>query len=242
FIPDRAYDILIVSVGHRPLLREKVSLARDLWAAGLNADIQYDKVQNLEEVQEHCRTSGIPHLVVLKDVENELKVRTFENGRMVDRKMTLAELVEMMQPKTSVSKQLSSCDHSDVPKTSSGQAVSYNTRFLSTDRIPINQKRLYERQISTNISPTLEHLSTKMTVEVLATELPGAVVKTIAAYVDMENEETFRLSVSEVTDRHSRYRKNITQVIDMVQELRFEKGCSIIIIYSLGDETFRLLL
>lgn len=68
------YDILIVSVGHKPLLKEKAALAKDLWTAGVRADIQYDVVQNLEEVQEHCRKLGIPYLVILKDTENELKV------------------------------------------------------------------------------------------------------------------------------------------------------------------------
>ena len=37
-----AVDVMVCSVGHKNMAREKLSLARELWAAGMSADIMHD--------------------------------------------------------------------------------------------------------------------------------------------------------------------------------------------------------
>lgn len=46
-------------------------------------------------------------------------------------------------------------------------------------------------QISANVSPLLERISCRSTVEVLAVDLVGQVVKTIAAYIDVSMDINF---------------------------------------------------
>ena len=42
FVPPTTVDILVSTLGHRMLLKEKLALVKDLWSAGLRADIAHD--------------------------------------------------------------------------------------------------------------------------------------------------------------------------------------------------------
>lgn len=101
-----SYDILVcTTIGHKPMLKERMAVLRDLWAAGLRAEIYLESMQVLvtqnlpalincwfkhssfceylkfdfqtqEEVQEFCRSSGVSFLVILKDDDPVAKVST----------------------------------------------------------------------------------------------------------------------------------------------------------------------
>lgn len=88
------------------MLKEKMSIIKDLWSAGLHAELHLDSsevegfyliwlilnsgfsenecvlslyapAQDLEEIQTLCRANGISHLVILKDLESTVKVCFF---------------------------------------------------------------------------------------------------------------------------------------------------------------------
>ena len=42
FVPPTTVDILVSTLGHRMLLKEKLALVKDLWSAGLRADIAHN--------------------------------------------------------------------------------------------------------------------------------------------------------------------------------------------------------
>jgi len=42
FVPPTATDVLVCTLGQRTLLKEKLALVKDLWSAGLSADIAHD--------------------------------------------------------------------------------------------------------------------------------------------------------------------------------------------------------
>ena len=65
------YDVLVCSAGHNPMQSERMRITRDLWRAGIKANICYDSKDMipLEELQEFCKQGGIQHMVVLKEQE-----------------------------------------------------------------------------------------------------------------------------------------------------------------------------
>lgn len=40
-----SYDILVCTIGHKPMLKERMLILRDLWIAGLRADIYLEAMQ-----------------------------------------------------------------------------------------------------------------------------------------------------------------------------------------------------
>lgn len=40
-----SYDILVCTIGHKPMLKERMLILRDLWVAGLRADIYLEAMQ-----------------------------------------------------------------------------------------------------------------------------------------------------------------------------------------------------
>ena len=41
------YDVLVCSLGYKPMIKEKLSIVKDLWSAGVKADVMYDTSQVL---------------------------------------------------------------------------------------------------------------------------------------------------------------------------------------------------
>ena len=63
-----ACDVMICSAGHNPMHAERMRIARDLWAAGIKAFVNYES-KSLEQLQEHCREVGVSQMAVLKEQE-----------------------------------------------------------------------------------------------------------------------------------------------------------------------------
>ena len=42
---DSRCDVLVCSLGHKPMMKEKLHVLRDLWAAGLKADLIHDSTK-----------------------------------------------------------------------------------------------------------------------------------------------------------------------------------------------------
>lgn len=62
-------DVLVCSTSETSMLNERMRIVRELWSAGIPATLMYDSPAQftLEEMQDHCRETGIPHLVFLKE-------------------------------------------------------------------------------------------------------------------------------------------------------------------------------
>ena len=64
-------------MGHKLMVSERLRVARELWAAGLRADILYDSTDDFDQLQDSCRHRGVSHVVMLKDGDaSQVKVRT----------------------------------------------------------------------------------------------------------------------------------------------------------------------
>lgn len=43
--PPSPYDILVCTIGHKPMLKERMTIVQDLWAAGLRAEVYLETMQ-----------------------------------------------------------------------------------------------------------------------------------------------------------------------------------------------------
>ncbi|ESO93561.1 hypothetical protein LOTGIDRAFT_119057 [Lottia gigantea] len=100
-----SHDIVVCSVGHKTLLKERLRVVKELWAAGLRAEVFYDSVQNLEEVHMYCRNYDITYIVCLKDGDGgSVRIRWMEKDKNMEKKVFMVEMVEFLQQKLSASK------------------------------------------------------------------------------------------------------------------------------------------
>lgn len=45
FQPPSACDVLVCTIGHKPMEKERMNLVRELWSAGLKADILHETLE-----------------------------------------------------------------------------------------------------------------------------------------------------------------------------------------------------
>ncbi|ELU08630.1 hypothetical protein CAPTEDRAFT_220708 [Capitella teleta] len=99
-LPTRC-DVLVCSIGHKAMLREKMSMIKDLWAAGLHAELHLDATQLLEDVQNHCRANEISHLVIFKDLEATVKVKSLDAEKVMEKRLAPTEVADYLLTKIS---------------------------------------------------------------------------------------------------------------------------------------------
>ncbi|XP_040575688.1 eIF-2-alpha kinase GCN2 [Lepeophtheirus salmonis] len=119
--------------------------------------------------------------------------------------------------------------------------INFNFKFLDKQRFTSSQKKRLESSILSRIQNNLVIFGPQNFFEVIGLPFPGNVVKSLAAYLDLENEFKFENSIKDVTDRHIRYRKDLTTLCDEIHELKFIKHVHIIILYSCEDHIFKFL-
>ncbi|KAJ1882426.1 eukaryotic translation initiation factor 2-alpha kinase, partial [Coemansia sp. RSA 486] len=61
-------DIVVASFGTRPMLRERIALARELWACGLRTDFLFndDPEMTMERLVDICRDQGMNWIITIK--------------------------------------------------------------------------------------------------------------------------------------------------------------------------------
>ncbi len=111
-------------------------------------------------------------------------------------------------------------------------------------KVGSNTKRKYESQIYATVSGTLSSLNVKCKVEIIALDpsIQGSTIKTMAAYLDFEEEDKFETSLTQIVDKHQRSRKYLTKVFDYIHKLRIKQKGPVLLLYALKDDTFRLIL
>lgn len=225
-------------------------MIRELWAAGIKSSLM-DSLQSLEEIQDYCQENLVPHIVMLKDIETgTLRVRSWEKERFQERKVSVSGLVEFLQQLLKSSGETaemnnmltrSECKMASADPVGGNPLVNFN--FLTVEKYPTNIRKRYEVQMMSHMSSTLQCLSAKVRVEVLALNLESAVIKTLATHLELDlNQQDFQKSIGLVTERHPRHRKYLIRICDEIHDLRCEKNCPVIILYNLGDNTFKVLM
>ncbi|XP_041467880.1 eIF-2-alpha kinase GCN2-like isoform X1 [Lytechinus variegatus] len=244
-------DILVVSVGSSTLIRDRIKVVRNLWAAGFHADILYDDSLSLEEAQDYCRAMGISHLVILKDSETLIKVRSFDKEKViVESSVNFYNLVEHLQMKfskvelTEQSPQVTSKSKSIYDVNQGSGLPQYRVDFITMDKLDNNARKRYERQIQVRIESVLEMFSSRCIVVVIAVDLPLCVLKNMAVMLDFDSDgNSFQASVSSVTEKYNKYRKYINKIADEMFELKQEEDGNVpLVLYTYREDGFKVVL
>ncbi|XP_034249523.1 eIF-2-alpha kinase GCN2 isoform X2 [Thrips palmi] len=117
-----------------------------------------------------------------------------------------------------------------------------NINFLSSERMAASSRKRYQTQIFSHSLRVLQKLEVGAPIEVLAVgALDGAAVCSLAGLLDLESEQEFKESCKVASEKLPRNKKITTEVLDEIYDLRFEKNAPVIMLYSLPDNKFRLL-
>jgi translation initiation factor 2-alpha kinase 4 len=117
--------------------------------------------------------------------------------------------------------------------------VTYRHSCLEKAKYSAAARKKLETSVSGRITPLLTRLAPNVVVEVLTLSLPAAVVRATAAFLDLEDENSFQASVASLRERHSRHRKELTEVCDEIQTLaRGRSSCPVIVLYAAEDHQF----
>ncbi|XP_063427677.1 eIF-2-alpha kinase GCN2-like [Mytilus trossulus] len=262
--PSTRCDILVCAIGHKPMLKDRMTIIKDLWAAGLKAELLLETIQAQEDIQDICRSAGISHMVVIKDGDS-IKVRSIDKDKIAEKKLTPNDpsLTEFLLQKIQSNKieqndtksQLGVCNitfsqpHSETVQSQSNSSnMTLNFIFIMMEgKLALNTRKKYELQIHGKVTTSLSWLPGK-TCDVVAVELNVSVIKTVAAYLELNgNQKDFNLSISSIIEKHPKHRKYLSNVFDQIFELKFErktgndKGCDFIVLYGLKDDSVKLL-
>ncbi|XP_030854895.1 eIF-2-alpha kinase GCN2 isoform X1 [Strongylocentrotus purpuratus] len=244
-------DILVVSVGSSTLIRDRIKVVRNLWAAGFQADVLYDDSLSLEEAQDYCRAMGISHLVILKDSDTLIKVRSFDKEKViVESSVGFYNLVEHLQMKlnkvelTEQSPQVASKSKSIYDANQGSSLPQYRVYFVTMDKLDNNARKRYERQIQVRIEPVLEMFSSRCIVVVIAVDLPLCVLKNMAVMLDFDGDgSSYQASVLSVTEKYNKYRKYIIKIADEMLELKEEEDGNVpLVLYTYREDGFKVVL
>lgn len=252
-------DILIYSPSHQQsVTKEMADLASKLWGHGIKC-VVCDHHQSLDEVQEFAAEFGSSFLVIVREGESAARIRSLDKDRFQEKKIPLGDtadfLVKIMlrrdqekSDKTEAESTLSRSEsvRSSAPNTGEGKGlpvqVSYNFKFVMDKKSGSMSKKRLETLISTKITSSLSLLSGNTSVEVLAIPFPKPVIKTIASILEFDDQGKFESSVSLLLEKLSRNKKELRNVCDEIQTLKFKKEISVFVLFSLDDHSFQTLI
>ena len=63
----------------------------------------------------------------------------------------------------------------------------------------------------------------------------------MAATLDLEDEEKLQNSLEELIKMYPRYRKEFRSIVDEISAVRFSSKCPVIVLFSLDDNTFKIM-
>ncbi|KAK3093827.1 hypothetical protein FSP39_020697, partial [Pinctada imbricata] len=188
------YDVLVCTIGHKPMLKERMCIIRELWNAGIRAEIQHETMQAQEDIQEFCRSAGISYMVVLKDGESGVKIRSIEKDRISERKINTQDVKDYLQQKLQKPLQepvetipTTGPPHNDFTQTNTNNSMALTLNFnfmMQEGKVSNNTKKKFEAQMYAKIMALLSWLPGR-SCEVIAVELKIDTLKAISAYLEV---------------------------------------------------------
>lgn len=229
---------------------DKGSLLKELWDFGVRAMILYDKNLTVNDAVDFCRNFGIPHILVLrKDEPGIIKIRIVEKERYSDKKIIHAELKEHVQrlcTKNTIETNCLKVDCIRSPSFSSNNFIMpssnpiINVRFLTPDKTHTNRKR--EQNIRTQVINVLQGTSNRL-MELIPLDLKMSVIGTIISHCDISaSVDGLQRSFDSIIDENNKHKKYLSQLCEEICDIRAKKSNCSIVLYSLPDNNFKVLL
>ena len=156
-------SVLVCWLGHESLQNECIRLVRELWMQGISADLLNESLEldSIEDIQEFCRKSHIPHIAILNDKtlfyeRKQVKVRTLDSGKFTEKTMTTTELAESLLQKHAVERSdpqeaagpSSKISGSASTETQSGTLPPVNISVVPTGKLSSHMKRRFYDQVN----------------------------------------------------------------------------------------------
>ena len=229
---------------------EASKLARQLWAAGVNTLVT-DTIRG-DEAVELAKESGAEHVVMMSAATESVALvsQMEKDGRMVERKLTSAEVVSYLTSCVRCSSDneggvgLARMESTVAPTyntTSSGPIVNYNFDFLDREKYSQSKEKMKVRK-SEKLAQALERFEAGTAVEVISVGYPDTIVRGMAATLDLDTDrEVLMASVEDLVKLWPRYRREFREIGELVASLRFTPKNPVIVLFSLDDNTFRII-
>lgn len=227
--------------------REQAVLLGTLWGARARLLVfPLPDAVGLDDAGALCRERHIPYLALIRNSEpGIIRLRSTDRDR-TERKLLAAELCELLgRPSRS----------SDVPPAQRGPEPGPRLEVATPATLRISvvpserslsgaRRRRHESQIATQLRGVGAALvaASRPPLDVLACDLDGEVLRSMAAYLDLEGgAESFRSSVAALLDHHPRHRKYLVRLADDLHDLVFESGRAAFVLYALHDNTYKVI-
>ena len=127
----------------------------------------------------------------------------------------------------------------NVPNQNSPNSILFQSMIGEFDRRQLSSIR---KRIEMNVASKLSKITSTTNASIVVLMLPfkASVIKTIASYLDVDDQTRFQESKKQLMEKHDAreevsersYKKELAKVCDEIEELRFEKDYSIIILYG----------
>ena len=242
-----------------------LEVTASLWNAKLKSFI-CDAHDTEDEAEDIAQEMGASFLVILHDEEGSMRIRCLKekdpSGHtfiVIEKILTSVGLIEIIQKRllsyekdnfgglvnptnARMESKVAPEYGSNVPNVAnqtSPNAISFQSMIGDFDRRQLSSIR---KRIELNVSSKLSKLtiSSYSSIVVLMLPFKASVIKTIASYIDVDDEVKFQESKKQLMERHDAredvsersYKKELSKVCDEIEELRFDKDYSIIILYG----------
>ncbi|KAG8183651.1 hypothetical protein JTE90_005637 [Oedothorax gibbosus] len=233
-------DYLIHSEG-AGMSSEKAALMKELHELGVRAMVLCDKSMTLDDAEIYCQNQGIQNLLILrKEDPGIIKVRSVDRDKVNEKRIIYSEIKDLV-PKSCSSKNLNDSKSKRTRSSSfSNSNISVNVRYLAPDKNHNTKKR--EQNIRTHVISTLQ-ISTGRVWELIPVDLKMVVIGKIISFCDISaSVDSIQRSFDTIIDEFGKYKKYLSQLCEEICDIRTKKSNCTIILYSLPENNFRVLL
>ncbi|XP_075700939.1 eIF-2-alpha kinase GCN2 [Rhinoderma darwinii] len=250
-------DLLLVSAGQMSVNRA-IGIIQKLWTAGITAEIIYDWSESQDELQEHCRLSGIPFAAIVSDKEgSHMKLKAFEKDRQTEKRILESDLVDHLLQKLRNRGQ-EERNNRELLDSLAGQnlkgsflstqsqcephssAVIPSVSVVAPERLPASVRRRYETQVLSKLQASITNFQQRNTeIEILAVDLPKEAIQSLLS-LEFGDEQTFNASVKQLMSKLPKQRY-LKQIFDEIYTIKIEKRVPVLILYSYRDDYHKIL-
>ena len=225
-------------------LMEAGKTVQELWNNNLSSLLE--RTDRTDEAVEVARDTGAEVVVMMSSDGSALVSHLDREGRSQERKVAGGEIVSYL---CSHFRKLSSGEEilsrqdalpQDKDKPSSAPVVNYNFDFLDREKFSLSKKKMEVRK-SEKLASALAKFDSQTSVEVICVGYTETVVRALVANMDLEDQDRLLSSLEELVKLFPRHRKELRSIVDEISSLRFSPKSPVIVLFSLVDNTFRIM-
>ncbi|KAF7284929.1 hypothetical protein GWI33_017408 [Rhynchophorus ferrugineus] len=247
-------DTVVCSIGSNELLKEKTRILKYLWSMGIKSCMLEET--SAVDVQEQLIRIGVPQAFIFKDSDT-IRVKTWETtskqnfDKFQEKNLSTMELTENL-PKifklridtlaegTQTNNTVLRSDSKNSTTERNGSEPIVEILLVMLEKISSSAKRRYETQARSQLDTVFTKLTGTITVIGILAE--SNIVSTLSSYLDFASESKYYKSIEGCISKHQRNRDYIHKICDDIWSVKTRKTKPAIVLYSLSDNFYRLLI